>query len=231
MFQENAYQIGLKYSQWYNLHPNEHDHLARSFKDICCYLNLNPSDLSWPWNAKFKPNVRAMNIEDIEALATKYFKGYVRFDRPALPATYPDPALSVVMQLAFNYPQDMQQAIKDHQFAMCAENAVGALLERYLDSQLRFHGWSWCCGDMVKAVDFIKYDHTNNLWLALQIKNRSNSENSSSSAIRKGTQIKKWYRTFSKKPQTNWDNLPDFMQGCGLSEDKFIQFIYQYLAK
>jgi SinI restriction endonuclease len=46
----------------------------------------------------------------------------------------------------------------EHQYSMCAENCVGALLERYLDSVLRKQGWHWCCGDFIKAIDFINKD-------------------------------------------------------------------------
>lgn len=113
---------------------------------------------------------------------------------------------------------------------MCAENCVGSLLERYLDSVLRPQGWYWCCGDFVKAVDFISRDE-NGQWLALQIKNRDNSENSSSSAIRNGTKIQKWFRSFSKKGGTNWDNLPQMMRGYNLSESDFIAFTKKYLEQ
>lgn len=111
---------------------------------------------------------------------------------------------------------------------MCAENCVGALLERYLDSVLRANGWHWCCGDFVKAIDFVGRN-TDGSWLALQIKNRDNSENSSSSAIRNGTPIQKWFRSFSKTGLTNWGNLPELMQGYSLSEEGFISFARTYL--
>ena len=224
---QNAYQIGLNWAKNYGIPQNEQAHIARAFADNCAFLHINPDALSW--RAKLKPDVATMSDNDIGMLAKKYFDAYVRNDHPAHPSTCPDPALSIVMQLAFGYPQGMQQTILDHQYAMCAENAVGSLLERYLDSQLRPHGWSWCCGDMVKAVDFIMYDQSKNQWYALQIKNRDNSENSSSSAIRNGTTIEKWFRTFSKRPETNWHNVPHLMQGYGLSEENFIQFLYTYL--
>ena len=113
---------------------------------------------------------------------------------------------------------------------MCAENCVGSLLERYLDSVLRQQGWYWCCGNFIKAIDFINKDERG-MWLALQIKNRDNTENSSSSAIRNGTQIQKWFRSFSKKGETNWDNLPELMQGYNLSESGFIAFAKKYLKQ
>jgi SinI restriction endonuclease len=65
----------------------------------------------------------------------------------------------------------------------------------------------------------------------LQIKNRDNSENSSSSAIRNGTPIQKWFRSFSKKAKTNWNNLPPSMQPYKLTEDGFRNFVSEYLKK
>jgi hypothetical protein len=68
-------------------------------------------------------------------------------------------------------------------------------------------------------------------WYALQIKNRDNSENSSSKAVRDNTDIQKWFRTFSKTGKTNWDNLPPLMSDCGFSECDFIAFTYGYLQR
>ena len=58
----------------------------------------------------------------------------------------------------------------------------------------------------------------------LQIKNRSNSENSSSAAIRIGTDIQKWYRIKAESGHTNWDKLQKDT-GVVLSEDDFYAFI------
>jgi hypothetical protein len=66
-------------------------------------------------------------------------------------------------------------------------------------------------------------------WDALQIKNRDNSENSSSSKVRAGTNIQKWFRSFSMTGATNWPNLPTLMQGYGLSEEGFNKYVEDYL--
>ncbi len=119
---------------------------------------------------------------------------------------------------------------------MCAENCVGNLLERYLDSQLRTSYWNWCCGEFVKAIDFLGRND-NGEWIALQIKNRDNSENSSSSAIRDGTRIQKWFRSFSKDTKkgrvsfTNWQKLPPLMQGYNLNENDFKLFVSKYIEE
>lgn len=198
-----------------------------AFIEICRFLYDNPDRLSW--RSKNKPSVTDQN--GLKALAEKFFNGFRRSDFPAEPGTIPDEMVSIVMQQAYGYSAEQCEKIKiEHQHSMCAENCVGALLERYLDSILRKQGWHWCCGDFIKAIDFISKDK-NDKWLVLQIKNRDNTENSSSSAIRNGTEIQKWFRSFSKKGGTNWDNLPELMQGYNLSESGFIAFVEAYIKE
>jgi len=146
------------------------------------------------------------------------------------PSTIPDEAVSMILKASHGYNDEELERIKvEHQYSMSAENLVGYLLERYLAEKLEPHGWVWCSGDFVKAVDFIKKDEEG-IWHALQIKNRDNTENSSSSAIRKGTPIKKWFRTFSKPSRkrdtnTNWNNFPETRFVELLSEDDFLDYI------
>lgn len=220
--------------------------LVESFAQVCNFLADNPDRISW----RNKKNVPSVETQDgLEILAKRYFSAYNKSDFPAVPGTVPDEVVSIVMQEAYGYTQEQCEQIKiEHQHSMCAEKCVGALLERYLDSVLRSHNWHWCCGDFVKAIDFIgKTDDGN--WLVWQIKNRDNSENSASSSIRNGTTIEKWFRSFSKKgkpkvgkakagkskvakaktEKTNWNNLPKLMQGYSLSEQGFIDFVKNYL--
>lgn len=201
--------------------------LVQSFVQVCSFLSQNPQSLSW--RGRQVPDVTTP--VGLEALARKYFTTYKASDFPALPSTVPDAMVSEVIQAAYGYSRAACERIKlEHQHAMCAENCVGALLERYIDSVLRPHGWHWCCGDFVRAVDFLRPLPAGG-WELVQIKNRDNSENSSSSAIRQGTPIQKWFRTYSRTGATNWANLPTSMQGLGLSEDGFVQFVRQYLAQ
>jgi hypothetical protein len=198
--------------------------LQNSFKIILIYLLENTDRLSWRGTP---PDLQTES--GIITLCTKYFNAYRKSDFPALPATVPDQMVSIVMHTAYGYSLTDCENIKlTHQQSMCAENAVGALLERYIDSVLRNYGWHWCCGSFVKAIDFIKLSD-NGDWHELQIKNRDNSENSSSSAIRNNTNIQKWFRTKSRTGETNWNNLPPLMQGHGLSEEGFKAFVEQYL--
>ena len=112
---------------------------------------------------------------------------------PEPPATIPDEMVSVILGNYFNVPAaNLERAKQEHLLSMGAENLVGELLERYLASVMESRGWIWCSGSTVKAVDFIKPPSAPGArWKLLQVKNRDNSENSSSSAIRNGTDIEK----------------------------------------
>lgn len=211
--------------------------LIPSFVEVCNFLSEFPSELSWKTKKDdpVKPNPET--DDGLKVLANKYFESYRRSDFPAEPSTVPDEMVSVIMENAYGYTSEDCKRIKlEHQYSMCAENCVGNLLERYINSKLSKTHWNWCCGEFVRAVDFIGRNEENE-WIALQIKNRDNSENSSSSAIRDGTRIQKWYRSFSKDTKkgrasfTRWDKLPPLMQGYGLNEKEFKKFVTSYITK
>lgn len=151
--------------------------------------------------------------------------------RPQAPSTVPDEMVSVILVSYFGIPEFEAERVKrEHLLSMGSENMVGDLLERYLASVMEPLGWVWCSGAMVKAVDFIKPPLQSGYeWRLLQVKNRDNSENSSSSAIRIGTNIEKWYRTFSRRVGSNWDAFPDTALRMALSEDRFQAFVQNYL--
>lgn len=150
---------------------------------------------------------------------------------PKPPATVPDEMVSVILHNYFSVPEEnLERAKNEHQLSMGAENLIGDLLERYLASVMEPRGWIWCSGSTVKAADLIKPPATpEGVWTLLQVKNRNNSENSSSSAIRNGTDIKKWFRTFSKKAGSNWNVFPDAEIRLLLSEAGFRKFVKEYL--
>jgi len=69
-------------------------------------------------------------------------------------------------------------------------------------------------------------------WQFISNQKRSNSENSSSSAIRGGTNIKKWYRIDAKTGKTYWDDLSSMIGISNLfSEDEFSQFCRSLIKK
>jgi len=200
--------------------------MIERFIKICLFLDKNPDRLS----LRKKPTLS--NPQDyltlLSVIAQKYYDGYSKSVFPTQPRTVPDKMVGVVMESAYGYSSsELEHIIREHQHSMSAENCVGALLERYLDSVLRNHGWIWCCGDFIRGVDFI-FERSDD-WIMLQIKNRDNTENSSGAAIRDGTTIEKWFRTYSKSGRTNWEKLPPLMQGKGLSEANFITFVRSYL--
>lgn len=150
---------------------------------------------------------------------------------PQAPTTVPDEMVSVILHEYFDIPiADLDRVKREHLLSMGAENLVGDLLERYLASVMEPRGWVWCSGAVVRAVDFVKPPaEAGGRWRMLQVKNRDNSENSSSSAIRNGTEIEKWHRTFSRKAGSNWTEFPDQTLRANLSEAAFEAFVRGYL--
>jgi hypothetical protein len=200
--------------------------LENKFADLIRFLSLYPATAS-ALRGKNAPEIGSENY--ILAAAANYVAGR-KPKRPEPPATIPDEMVSFVLEHYFNVEtKDIERVKKEHALSMGAENIVGNLLEHYLSSVLEPHGWVWCAGSLVKAVDFVKPPINQTDWVLLQVKNRDNSENSSSSAIRIGTTIDKWHRTFSKKPGSNWATFPDTIARQYLSENGFQEFVKVYL--
>lgn len=168
----------------------------------------------------------------IEQLALDFAAGRaVRGPQP--PATVPDEMVSKILVEYFGVKREKVEDVKsEHLLAMASEGIVGNVLEHYIASVAESHGWTWCSGNMVLAVDFIKRPSRNGEeWKMLQIKNRSNSENSSSSKIRQGTTIEKWYRVNANNGKTKWDVFPDLVVKSKLNEQGFAIFLTKYLQK
>jgi hypothetical protein len=174
------------------------------------------------------------NFEDPETkqdLWNRFLNGRMK-RHPKLPETKTDDAYLDVLINYYGFDEDSRKHLDDvHKKAMASENIVGDLLERYLAEKLEPDGWVWCSGAIVRAVDFIKYDKENDKYIKLQIKNRDNSENSSSKAIRDGTDIEHWFRTFSHKEGKNWGAFPHKEEAKNLSEEGFRDFLTAYIKK
>ncbi len=197
----------------------------KQFCTVAAFLSDNEQLLSWRGKNKPTTNSEA----HLTAKAIKFFRTRANTDYPSAPGTKPDRMVSIVLQVVYGYAPDQTAKIEiEHQHAMSSENIVGALLERYIANVMEAHGWVWCAGDFVKAVDFVKWNGKG--WSALQIKNRDNTENSSSSAIRNGTDIEKWFRGYSKTGETNWAAFPDEKSKDSLTEAGFTSYVKQYLA-
>lgn len=136
--------------------------------------------------------------------------------------TIPDAVVKFILTEFYGLDDEDATSIElGHSAMMSIENMTGDMLEEYLSSELGSLGWHCAWGATITAVDF-----TNDKGELLQVKNSDNSENSSSSKIRKGTKIEKWFRRFSTKKDTyNWAEIQR-ITGCKtLNEDSFRKFI------
>jgi hypothetical protein len=158
------------------------------------------------------------NAPHRDSVLEQYTRGVAWGGIPAPPQTVTDP---VVYGIVFSRMGNETAALlESRKWINAVEGAVGHLLERYIFSCASPHGWAWCAGSTVRATDFVK--KTPSGWIQLQVKNRDNTENSSSTAIRNGTPIRKWFRFYSRSGKTNWDTLPVVMgENCGASENGF----------
>ena len=138
------------------------------------------------------------------------------------PGTVADPIIEEIIgaRLSNLKKDDLHKITYAHRLGMSAENILGLMLEEYLAINLKKHGWHCAWGETVKSVDFV--NENGNL---LQIKNRSNSENSSSSAVRDGTEIEKWYRIKADRIEYMWAALNEICGTNHLSEDAFVEFV------
>lgn len=154
-----------------------------------------------------------------------------------------DPAIQKIVQIATNADDKTATTMNAvHNLFMSAENIQGNLLEEYISTKVRKYGWIWCNGNVLRAVDFCSINGSH----LLQIKNKSNTENSSSSAIRTGTTIEKWYRlgtqTYNgqKIPSFKWDELnniinayaiPSTQPVCNMSENDYQTFLSNVVSQ
>ena len=149
---------------------------------------------------------------------------------PRIPETIPDPRVKDILEAAYRVePPMLEAAIGYHMEAMGAENFLGWILESYIASEAEPLGWAWCSGTMIRAVDFI-CPMQGGTWKLLQVKNRSNSENSSSSRVRLGTSIEMWFRFHAYTGEVRWSVFPDAELRTRLSEDGFRNYIRSWLS-
>jgi hypothetical protein len=143
-----------------------------------------------------------------------------------LPGTIADPIIQTIIQARLPQltPAQLHQINYAHRLAMSAENIQGLLLEEFLAEQLLDYGWHCCWGEVIRHVDFCHEDGS-----LLQIKNRNNSENSSSAKVREHYPIEKWFRIKAATGQYEWDFFNDKYKTHRFSEENFIDFVRQVL--
>ncbi|BAU44747.1 SinI family restriction endonuclease [Leptolyngbya sp. O-77] len=121
--------------------------------------------------------------------------------------------------------EQLEQIKYAHRLSMSAENIQGLLLEEFLAEQLADYGWYCCWGESVRHVDFCNVDGS-----LLQVKNRSNSENSSSSRVRINRPIEKWYRVDARTGSYRWSYFNDKYSTDRFSEENFVTFVQRILS-
>jgi len=150
--------------------------------------------------------------------------------------TVPDPAVDTALEAFGNIPRkDLKVFSKHHRWSMAAENKVGDLLETYLAEVLEPKGWIWCCGNFITGIDFFKPSLDPNKHILLQVKNRSNSENSSSKSIRELVEIRGcpvpvliWFRCRATDGRTCWNQLIGNADESIADEQRFQDFVRKY---
>ena len=164
----------------------------------------------------------------LAGFAKKHHRGR-QINKPAISDSPKDPIILLIAGRCFRLPASEHDKFYEyHKQAMCVENVVGSYIEAYLDSQLQKLGWIWCAGSIVDKVDFFKVEE--NGTFLLQVKSRSNTENSSSSTVRDGTSIEKWFRFYAETGETAWNEFPDKKAAKLLSEDGFREFVTKILT-
>lgn len=159
----------------------------------------------------------------------KFLNGYM--NRPSQRTSNPigtqhDTILDEIIssRIFHSTENDLENIKYGHRLSMSAENIAGGFLEEYIAEELISQGWHCCWGETMKSIDFCNVDDQ-----LLQVKNSDNSENSSSKTVRDGTNIKHWFRRFSRTGATNWKAL-NIMVGIQdeckyLDEESFKKFV------
>jgi len=201
--------------------------------------------IDWGGSARFVFSVIANDVDrapaniggkndDEEAVIRKWLNKYQGgFDGRASqrtsnpPGTVADPIIDKIIgsRLTELTDDDLGKISYAHRLGMSAENILGLILEEYLSDNLKDYGWHCAWGETVKSVDFVNENGD-----LLQVKNRSNSENSSSSSVRDGTEIEKWYRIKADRIQYMWDKLNEICGTTHLSEESFVDFVKNTLT-
>ncbi|MBW4516578.1 MAG: SinI family restriction endonuclease [Timaviella obliquedivisa GSE-PSE-MK23-08B] len=143
------------------------------------------------------------------------------------PGTVADPVVTTIINARLTGLTEghLEQIKYAHRLSMSAENIQGLLLEEFLAEQLAEHGWHCCWGESVRHVDFCNVDGS-----LLQVKNRSNSENSSSSRVRINQPIEKWYRVDARTGLYRWSYFNEKYDTDRFSEESFIIFVQRVVT-
>ncbi len=175
---------------------------------------------------KVYTNLENPDSGSIEEFTIKFTNGYnnrasVRFSKPS--KVKPDKIIDIIIHSRLpDLTLDQVELISEgHRVAMSAKNIFGCMLEEYIHENVIPFGWTSCWGSVLRSIDFVGKKGE-----LLQVKNRSNSENSSSSRVRIGTEIQKWHRIDANSGVTYWEKLNEIIgKGSNMSEEKFSEFV------
>ena len=195
---------------------------------VCCDIPEIAPDM----NSGKKRNLLSAE-ECMKTWVERFLHGYnerISQHTSKMPGTVPDDAVNIIIKAGLPKLSDKQvsEITYAHRLGMSAENILGLLLEEFLFEKLSPAGWAMAWGETVKHVDFCHKDGR-----LLQIKNRSNSENSSSSKIRDGKPIEKWFRVNANNGKYQWEKLSEIVGSsiAGLNEEEFQKFITRTLKQ
>ncbi|PZO61163.1 MAG: SinI family restriction endonuclease [Phormidesmis priestleyi] len=182
-------------------------------------------------NPGLSPSLKANTPELLaESWLKRYSNSYKnrisrRISQP--PRTVADPIVNTIInaRLTGLKAEHLEQIKYAHRLSMSAENIQGLLLEEFLADQLADYGWYCCWGESIRHVDFCNVDGS-----LLQVKSRSNSENSSSSRVRINQPIEKWYRVDAKTGFYRWSHFNEKYDTDRFSEENFVSFVQQVLC-
>ena len=186
-------------------------------------------------NPGLSPSPRKVKGNDLESVARAWLKKYQesfesrisqRISNP--PGTVADPIINTLIKTRLTglTAQHLEQIKYAHRLSMSAENIQGLLLEEFLAEQLGEYGWYCCWGESVRHVDFCNVDGS-----LLQVKNRSNSENSASSRVRINQPIEKWHRVEATTGLYQWSYFNEKYDTHRFSEENFVAFVQQVLIQ
>lgn len=168
----------------------------------------------------------------LEKWTEKFIKGWENraSQRTSNPTgTHHDPILDEIISARLpDATYDIDVIRFGHRLSMGAENITGSLLEEFIAINILQCGWHACWGETMRSIDFC---HENGD--LLQIKNSDNSENSSSKTVRDGTEIKHWFRRYSKTGATNWPVLNELVGievNKQLTEEAFREFVKKVIS-
>jgi SinI restriction endonuclease len=180
------------------------------------------------------PSPKKMKGQDPESLAKIWLKKYQKSFECRIsqrtsksPGTIADPIVNTIIstRLTRLTSENLAHIEYAHRLSMSAENILGLLLEEFLAENLIDYGWHCCWGEIVRNVDFCNVNGS-----LLQVKNRSNSENSASASVRKNHTdekqvIEKWHRVDAKTGAYKWSYFNDKYETARFSEDDFVAFV------